>query len=138
MSTEVLEKTNAVDMQPLVEFINDEILDIVDEDRMTAERFAQIVQIIGNRVRFCSHNKVADFSFKMGGREYAVRVNNHHFGYVSVTNDDGYTGMSYTEFYPFFEDEDGWFTGLCNLAQMINEAWYLCTSKGDNLGAGVL
>ena len=125
MSTEVLEKTNAVDLQPLVDFINDEILDIVDEERMTAERFARLVQITGNRVRFCSRNKVADFSFKMGGREYAVRVNNHHKGFVSVTNDDGDTGVSYTEFYPFFEDEEGWFAGLCNLAQMINEAWYL-------------
>lgn len=129
MSTEVLEKANAVDLQPLVDFINDEILDIVDEERMTAERFAQIVQIIGNRVRFCSHDKVADFSFKMGGKEYAVRVNNHHKGFVSVTNEDVVTGVSYTEFYPFFEDEDGWFAGLCNLAQMINEAWYLCTSR---------
>ena len=126
MSTEILEKTNAVDLKPLAEFINDEILDIVDEERMTAERFAQIVQIIGNRVRFCSRNKVTDFSFKMGGKEYAVRVNNHHKGFVSVTNEDGDTGLSETEFYPFFEDEDGWFAGLCNLAQMINEAWYLC------------
>ena len=128
MSTEVLEKTNAVDLQPLVEFINDEILDIVDEERMTAERFARLVQIIGNRIRFCSHNKVADFSFKMGGREYAVRVYNHHKGFVSVTNDDGDTGVCHTEFYPFFEDEEGWFAGLCNLAIMINEAWYLCNN----------
>lgn len=128
MSTEVLEKTNAVDLQPLVDFINDEILDIVDEERMTAERFARLVQIIGNRVRFCSHNKVADFSFKMGGRKYAVRVNNHHKCFVSVTNDDGDTGISHTEFYPFFEDEEGWFAGLCSLAQMINEAWYLANN----------
>ena len=126
MSTETLERTNAVDLQPLAEFINDEILDIVDEVSMTAEIFAQIVEIIGNRVRFCSRNKLTDFSFKMGGKEYAVRVNNHHKGFVSVTNEYGYTGVSYTEFYPFFEDEEGWFAGLCNLAQMINEAWYLC------------
>ena len=126
MSTEVLEKTNAVDLIPLAEFIRDEILDIVDEEKMTAERFAGIVQIIGNRVRFCSHNKVTDFSFKMGGKKYAVRVNNHYKGFVSVTNEDGDTGLSETAFYPFFEDEEGWFAGLCNLAQMINEAWYLC------------
>jgi len=124
---------NAVDLQPLVEFIQDENLDIVDEEGMTAERFANLVNIIGNRVRFCSHNKVTFFDFKMNGRTFYVKVNNHHKGFVSVTNDDGDTGVSNTEYFPFFGDEEGYFAGYCSLAQMINEAWYLCTAKGDNL-----
>ena len=127
MSTEVLEKANAVDLQPLVEFIQDECLDIVDGEKMTAERFARIVSIIGNRVRLCDKNKVTDYSFKIGGQEYAVRVNNNYKGFVSVTNEDGDTGLSETQYYPYFEDEEeGWFAGQCCLAQMINEAWYLC------------
>lgn len=118
---------NAVDLQPLVEFIQDENLDIVDEENMTAERFANLVNIIGNRVRFCSHNKVTLFDFKMKGRTFYVKVNNNHKGFVSVTNDDGNTGVSNTEYFPFFEDEEeGYFAGQCSLAQMINEAWYLC------------
>jgi len=138
MSTEVLEKGNAVDLQALVEFIQDECLDIVDDKYMTAERFARLVHIIGNRVRFCSKRKVADFSFKIDGKEYAVRVNNNLKGFVSVSC-DGETGMSTTEYFPFYSDvEDGFFTGYCCLAQMVNEAWYLCTANGDNLGVGVI
>lgn len=130
---------NAVDLQPLIGFIQDENLDIVDEDGMTAERFANLVNIIGNRVRFCSHNKVTSFYFKMNGRTFYVKVNNNHKGFVSVTNDEGNTGVSYTDYYPFYEDEgEGWFAGQCDLAQMINEAWYLCTAKGDNLGGKVI
>lgn len=118
---------NAVDLQQLVEFIQDENLDIVDEEDMTSERFANLVNIIGNRVRFCSHNKVTFFDFKLKGRPFYVKVNNHYKGFVSVSNDDGNTGVSNTEYFPFYEDEEeGWFAGLCNLAQMIDEAWYLC------------
>lgn len=139
MSTEVLEKTNAVDFQPLTEFIQDENLDIIHEKNMSAERLARLVFIIGNRIRFCSHNNVAEYNFLMSGKLWEVKVNNNYKGFVSVTDEDGCTGVSYTEYKPFWsDDEDGYFTGYCSLAQMINEAWYLCTTKGDNLGAGVI
>ena len=131
MSTEVMEKTKAVDLEPLAEFIQDECLDIVDGDRMDAERFARLVDIIGNRVRFCSHNKVTDFEFKIGGDEYSVRVNNNLHGFVSVS-DGTSTGVSHTEYKPFWSDEeDGYFAGYCSLAQMVSEAWYHCVNNWD-------
>ena len=135
MSTEIFEKTMAVDLEPLIEFINNECFDIVtDEDNhMDAERYARLVNIIGNRCRFCHRNNVTDFSFKMGVGEhrveYYVRVNNNYGGFVSVSNETGDTGVSNTFYYPFFsDDEDGYFAGYMSLAQMINEAWYLCTN----------
>jgi hypothetical protein len=59
---------------------------------------------------------------------YIIKVNNTLGGWVSVSDENtGDTGVSNTMYYPFFkDDEDGYFAGLCSLADMINEAWYIC------------
>ena len=81
------------------------------------------------RQKFKTVFGISVYDTKVKGQEYAVRVNNHYKGFVSVTNEDGDTGLSETCYYPFFEDEeDGWFAGQMNLAQMINEAWYHCNN----------
>lgn len=125
-----LEKTTDSYMESLTEFINDGFLDIVEDGGMTAGRFARLVIAIGEKIRLRGQRKVTDFSFQLGGMKYAVHVNNSLKGFVSVSSEEGYTGVSNTEFYPFFQDEDGWLEGYKNLASMINEAWYLCE---DNL-----
>ena len=62
--------------------------------------------------------------FGRPNKDYLYSINNEHKGFVSIS-DDCSTGVSRTEYYPFYkDDEDGWYTGLCSLAEMINEAWY--------------
>ena len=65
-----------------------------------------------------------------GIKNYQIKVSNNHGGFVSVSDEDtGDTGVSNTMFYPFFKDEEeGYFAGLCSLASMVNEAWYLCNN----------
>lgn len=58
-----------------------------------------------------------------GNKDYQIRVNNKHQGFVSVSDDCG-TGVSNTLYYPYFSDDDGCFSGLVSLMEMINEAWY--------------
>lgn len=125
MSTEVLEKTKAVDLMPLAQWIEEEGLDLIVDEVMTAERLANIVMVLRNRLQV--FGKVVDWSVKVNGKEYAIRVNNSYKGFVSVTNEDGVTGVSRTEYYPYFVDEEdpNDFPALLTLADMINEAWYL-------------
>ena len=130
MSTEVLEKTKAVDLQPLAEWIEEEDLDLIIDEVMTAERLAHIVMVLRNRLKVFK-SKVVDWTIKVNHHEYAIRVNNKYKGFVSVSNlDEGTTGVSYTEYYPYFVDEDdpNDFPALLSLASMINEAWYHCNN----------
>ena len=129
MSTEILEKTKAVDLQPLAEFIEEEELDLIVDEVMTAERLAHLVMVLRNRLQVFK-SKVTDWECKIGGKDYAIRVNNNYKGFVSVTNEDGDTGVSHTEYYPYFVDDDdpNDFPALLTLASMLNEAWYLCNN----------
>ena len=129
MSTEVLEKTKAVDLTPLAEWIEEENLDLIVDEVMTADRLSHIVMVLRNRLQVFK-SKVVDWTFKAKGQEYAIRVNNNYKGFVSVTNEDGDTGVSHTEYYPYFVDEDdpNDFPALLSLASMINEAWYHCNN----------
>jgi hypothetical protein len=108
----------------LIEYISDEILDIANE--LTEEEIADCVLAIASRLLLPA--KVVEHEIKDYG--YIVKINNTHGGWVSVSDmNTGDTGVSRTEFYPFYkDDEDGYFAGLCSLASMINEAWYLCNN----------
>ena len=105
----------------LVTFINDEPLDMLEEFK--ADDIAVEVISIAHRLMF---RDFCNGHIKFGKSDYLYSVNNKTGGWVSVSNDDS-TGVSRTEYKPFFtDDEEGAFAGLCSLASMINEAWYLC------------
>lgn len=131
MSTEMQNRCEEPIVKALEELINDDCLDIVDGENVTAYRLAKVTYLISCKIRFYGEKPV-DHVLHIGTEDYAIRVKNCHKGFVSVTNDDGDTGVSYTEYYPFFYDyedgEDGMISGLFSLAQMINEAWYQCNN----------
>lgn len=110
--------------EDLVEYINDEPFDMLDE--FEADVIADLVISIAERLMhrdFCSGHLI-----KRPRVDYLYKVNNKMNGFVSISDDDC-TGVSRTEYKPFFhDDEDGYFSGLCSLASMINEAWYLCNN----------
>ena len=125
MSTEAIETTLELMKESLVEYINGEPLDILDE--FEADTIADLCIDIAKRLAYrdfcCGHliNRVKHL-------DYLYNVNNQMKGFVSISDDDC-TGVSRTEYKPFYkDDEDGYFTGLCSLASMINEAWYLCNN----------
>ena len=120
MSTEVIETNLELLHLDLVTFINDEPLDMLDE--FTDDEIATEVISIANRL---IHRDFCNGHLRKGKIDYLYHVKNDLNGFVSISNDEC-TGVSRTCYYPFFDDEDGFFAGLCNLAQMINEAWYLC------------
>lgn len=126
MNTEALEVNLNLHEQDLIEFINNEPLDMLDEFK--AEDIANEVISIAQRLLvrgFCNGHLIRKGHPK---RDYLYSVNNQLKGFVSVSNEDC-TGVSNTEYKPFYkDDEDGYFTGLCSLAQMINEAWYHCNN----------
>ena len=127
MSTEVMNRTLESYIDDLTEYITDENLDILDE--FTAEITAfHCISIARWLIRGCKvyqRSVLATATKKV----YHIKVNNTLLGFVSVSDDNG-TGVSNTEYYPFWSDEeDGYFVGLCSLAQMINEAWYLCNNN---------
>ena len=109
--------------EDLVEYINDEPLDMLDEFK--DEEIAEYVISIANRLihrPFCVGHMIK------GKKDYLYNVNNKHCGHVSVSYDES-TGVSRTMYFPFFKDEEeGYFAGLCSLASMINEAWYHCNN----------
>ncbi|MBR1447851.1 MAG: hypothetical protein IJ588_03765 [Prevotella sp.] len=128
MSTEVIDTNLELMHLDLVTFINDEPLDMLDE--FTDEEIASEVISIARRLMhrdFCNGHLT-----KKGHpmKDYIYSINNKYKGFVSVTNDDGETGVSRTEYKPFYTDdpEDGAFVGLCSLASMLNEAWYHCNN----------
>jgi hypothetical protein len=111
----------------LIEYINDEIFDMLDE--FPEEEIADCVLAIASRMILPA--KVVEHPLTSCGgiKNYQIKVNNCYHGFVSVSDEDtGDTGVSRTEFYPFFKDDDGYFAGLCSLASMINEAWYICNN----------
>ncbi len=113
-------------LQPLIEAIQDECLDIVDDEEVTAKKLACDCMDIAGRLQV---NKVVEYWLHIGSKDYQVKVNNNYGGFVSVS-DSCNTGVSRTLYYPYYEDEDGnAFAGLMSLAQMINEAWYLCDNN---------
>lgn len=104
----------------LIDFICDEPLDMLDE--FTEEEIADCVLAIASRLILPA--KVVEHEAK----GYGFKVNNEYAGFVSCSNDEQ-TGVSRTQYFPFYKDEeDGYFAGLCSLASMINEAWYLCNN----------
>lgn len=107
----------------LIEYINDDILDLLDE--FSAGRIADEVISIGNRL--LHRNECAGHIIE-NGWDYLYKVHNTQpNGYVSVSSAAGHTGVSRTIYYPFYEDEEeGYLPALCNLAGMLNEAWYYC------------
>lgn len=125
MSTEVLETSLEMMHLDLVTFINDEPLDMLDE--FTADEIAsKVISIARNLIMYKTN--IVQKQMISGDKFYGIKVNNNLKGFVSVSNDDC-TGVSRTEYKPFWkDDEDGYFTGLCSLASMINEAWYLCNN----------
>ena len=121
MSTEAIETSLDLMHLDLVTFINDEPLDMLEE--FEADDIAIKVISIAHRLLF---RDLCNGHFKVGKSDDHYSVNNKTGGWVSVSNDDS-TGVSRTEYKPFFtDDEDGAFAGLCSLASMLNEAWYLC------------
>ena len=111
----------------LEEFVRDDNFDMLDE--IPEENVADVVLSIAAKLML---SDVVEHSItsRAGIWNYRIKVNNHYKGFVSVSEEAlGITGVSRTEYKPFYyDDEDGYFSGLCNLAQMINEAWYQCNS----------
>lgn len=111
----------------LAEYITDENLDMLDE--FSCLEIANIATHVGMEL----NNKttkvyIQPFISLKTSKQYHLKVNNFHKGFVSVSDDES-TGVSRTEYYPFYsDDEDGWFAGLMSLASMINEAWYHCNN----------
>jgi hypothetical protein len=123
MSTEMIETNLELLHLDLVTFINDEPLDILDE--FTDDEIAIEVISIANRL---IHRDFCNGHLKKGKVDYLYSINNALNGFVSISNNNC-TGVSRTCYYPFFrDDEEGYFAGLCSLASMINEAWYLCNN----------
>ena len=126
MSTERIRMASSIHEESLKEFINDENLDMLDE--FSAQQIANVVIYMADA--FKHGNKVVQMPLfsKMANKGYFLKANNNYQGFVSVSHIEQ-TGVSRTEYYPFFTDEDeGDFAGLCSLAQMINEAWYSCVN----------
>ena len=110
----------------LMEYIINEPLDMLDE--FPEDEIADCVLTIASRLLLPT-NVVTEPLTSCGGIwNYQIKVNNGLKGFVSVSCEEtGCTGVSETMYYPFFKDEeDGYFAGLCSLASMINEAWYIC------------
>ena len=124
MSTQAIETNLELMRDDLIQYIVDEPLDILDE--FEAETIADLVISIANRLMyrdFCNGHLI-----QRPKSDYLYMVNNQIGGFFSISDDDS-TGVSRTEYKPFWhDDEDGFFTGLCSLASMINEAWYLCNN----------
>jgi len=128
MSTQVIETNLDLMKQDLVEHINDEIFDMLE--RFEDEEIADCVLAIASRLLLPAKVVEQPLTSCGGVWNYQIKVNNNHGGFVSVSCEEtGCTGVSRTEFFPFFEDdEDGYYSGLCSLADMINEAWYFCNN----------
>jgi len=112
----------------LIEFINDENLDMLD--KFDDNEIADFVLAIASRLLLSAKKAVTYPLTSCGGiNNYQFKVNNEYQGFVSCSDEDtGDTGVSRTMYFPFFKDEDGYFAGLCCLASMVNEAWYHCNN----------
>ena len=118
MSTEMMNQCGKCLESELAEIIQDDCLDIVDGEKITAFDFANYVIYLSKVLR----------SYPIVEDEYKgmkIKVRNCLKGSVSVSIDDC-TGLSETLYKPFPTDDDDVFGAWLNLAQMINEAWFLC------------
>jgi hypothetical protein len=126
MSTEVMLTNLELMRSDLEEFIADENLDMLEE--FPENEIADIVFTLAAKLMV---QKVVEYPLTSCGGiwNYQVKVNNRLKGFVSVSEETlGITGVSETLYFPFYEEDGSYFAGLCNLAQMINEAWYKCNS----------
>ena len=126
MSTTFVSLTLEAMKEDLMEYIHEVPLDMLDE--FSEEEIADCVLAIASYLMM--PEKVVEYHLVgFGGIwNYHIKVNNNLGGFVSVSCEEvGTTGVSNTMYYPFFKhEEDGYFAGLCSLASMINEAWYIC------------
>ena len=112
--------------EDLVEYIVNEPFDMLEE--FTDDEIANLCIRLAGEFLHGRTIKITPLFSNKSKRGYCLKVNNNHKGFVSLSNDES-TGVSNTEYYPFFSDEeDGYFAGLCSLASMINEAWYHCNN----------
>ena len=122
MSTEVIETNLGMMHLDLVTFINDEPLDMLDE--FTDDEIANICINLAGSFVLGARVKIMPIFSKKANKGYCLKVNNHLKGFVSCSDSEA-TGVSRTAYFPFYkDDEEGYFAGLCSLAQMINDAWY--------------
>lgn len=126
MSTEVIGKTFDCLRPALIEHINDYPFDMLDE--FTDEQIAEETISIAERLLvrdFCNGHIIRK------GRphlDYLYSVNNKEGNaFVSFSNPASGTGVS-KSLYKCFWFGDDVFGALCNLAEMINEAWYHCNN----------
>ena len=112
--------------EDLMEYIVNEPFDMLDE--FPEEEIADCVLAIASHLMLPAKVVEQPLTSCGGIWNYQIKVNNNLGGWVSVSCEEtGTTGVSQTEYFPFFKDEeDGYFAGLCSLAEMINEAWYTC------------
>ena len=111
----------------LVEFINDENLDMLD--KFDDNEIADFVLAIASRLLLTEKAITIPLTSCGGIKNYQFKVNNEYRGFVFCSDEDtGDAGVSRTMYFPFFKDEDGYFAGLCCLASMVNEAWYHCNN----------
>lgn len=108
--------------EQLIEGIQDDSLDMLDE--FTADEIADKVISIAQRLEMhpIIHTKLIKFG--RPNRDYVIKVDNSTTGGFVSMSDDCQTAVSRTMYKPYYADEDGEYTGLLNLAQMINECWY--------------
>jgi len=116
MSTEVMNQCGICMEAELAEILQDDCLDIIDGENITAFDFANYVMYLSKVLRI---NPFVEDSYK----GYRIKVRNCLYGSVSVSNDYE-TGVSETLYKPFPTDDEDIFGAWLNLAQMINEAWY--------------
>jgi hypothetical protein len=128
MSTTFVSLTLEAMKEDLMEHITNEPFDMLD--KFTEEEIADCVLAVASHLMLPANVITHPLTSCGGIKNYQINVNNTHGGFVSVSDEDtGDTGVSNTMFYPFFKDDkDGYFAGLCSLADMINEAWYLCNN----------
>lgn len=113
--------------EKILELLNDEIYDICDEFEPTS--VADAVECILCRLKakeVCNPACLGPVvTCELGS--FTFKVSNKHRGFVSCSdNDNGCTGVSRTEYYPYYTDDDGSDDGLKNLIEMMNEAFYAC------------
>ena len=95
-----------------VEFLEDMgLLLRSDADSFVTDRYPDVaILLVGRKMDVCAVAGVLD-------------------GIVQECGDDaGHQGGVYIGSEAFRCDADGYFAGLCSLASMINEAWWLCNS----------
>jgi hypothetical protein len=128
MSTTFVSLSLEAMKEDLMEYITDQPFDMLEE--FPEEEIADCVLAIASHLMLPASVVTEPLTSCGGIWNYQIKVNNTLKGFVSVSCEEtGTTGVSETLYYPFFKDEeDGYFAGLCSLASMINEAWYICNN----------